>query len=106
MAAELRVDELRAEVAKMQRVPGIVFADGTFGRVPRIGGTGIEVWEVIKRYEAMDRSWERLAASFDWLTPAQLRAALAYAEAYPDEVAVRIEMDKEAAARLGEPLEP
>ncbi|MGH2583815.1 MAG: DUF433 domain-containing protein [Dehalococcoidia bacterium] len=103
MPSELRVDELRAEVEKMRRVPGIVFADGAFGRVPRIAGTGIEVFEVVRRYHAMDRSWERLTASLHWLSSDQLRAALAYYDAYSEEVDARLAMEEAASERLGEP---
>ena len=104
MATELRAEELLAEARKMQRVPGIVFAEGTFGRVPRMAGTGIEVWEVIQVYRAMGRSWEALMETFDWLTPEQLRAALAYAEAYPNEIAERLERERAAEWRLGGPV--
>jgi uncharacterized protein (DUF433 family) len=103
MAAELRAAELLAEVEKMRRVPGIVFADGPFGQVPRIAGTGIEVFEVIQRYQGFDNSWSRLAASFDWLSERQLRAALAYYDAFPDEVNARLALERETSARLGEP---
>ena len=101
MTAELRAEELRSEEQKMRRVLGIVFTDGTFGRVPRIAGTGIEVFEIIKSYEVMAHSWGRLRTAYHWLTAEQLRAALAYAHAYPDEVASRLRMEDEAAARLG-----
>ena len=90
---------------KMRRVPGIVFADGGLGRVPRIAGTGIEVFEVIRRYEAFDRSWSRLAISFDWLSDDQLHAALAYYDAYPDEVSARLALERDTSARLGEPAD-
>jgi hypothetical protein len=36
------------EAARMTRVPGIIFVDSaTGGRVARIAGTGLEVWEII-----------------------------------------------------------
>jgi uncharacterized protein (DUF433 family) len=105
MATELDAEQLLDEVEKMRRVPGIVFTDGTLGRVPRIAGTGIEVFEVIQRYEGFDHSWDRLAESFDWLKPEQLRAALAYYEAYPDEVNARLDREKEVEIRLAAPLD-
>ncbi len=74
------------EAVRMQRVPGIVFADGPSGRRARIGGTGLEVWEVIDGYRGMGEDWERLKAGYHWLSEHQLRAALAYAELYPDEI--------------------
>jgi uncharacterized protein (DUF433 family) len=79
-------NEMLVEAARMRRVPGIVFADGTSGRVARVGGTGLDVWEIIEQYRAVDESWEQLKAGFDWLSEHQLRAALAYATAYPEEI--------------------
>lgn len=78
--------EMLAEAVKMRRVPGIVFADGTRGRVVRIAGTGLEVWEIIDEYRAVGEDWERLKGGYHWLSEQQLRAALAYAEAYPEEI--------------------
>jgi hypothetical protein len=43
---------LLTEAEKMRRVPGIAFADGTSGRVPRIAGTGLEVFKSIN-----DATW-------------------------------------------------
>lgn len=91
--ATISAERLMEEGERMRRIPGIVFADGTFGRVPRISGTGIEVFEVIKIYESVSRSWERLLVALDWLSPDQVRAALNYAEAYQDEVAERLAME-------------
>lgn len=66
------VAELVAEGLKMRRVPGILFADGPTGRRARIGGTGIEVFEVIQFYEYAGRDREQLRRGFDWLAPHQL----------------------------------
>lgn len=82
--------ELLTEAVKMQRFPGIVFADGATGRRARVGGTGIEVFEVIGSYRSVDEDWDRLKESFHWLSEYQLRAALAYAEAYPEEIEVHL----------------
>lgn len=105
MAAEAWVEQLREEVGKMRRVPGIYFTDSAFGRAPCIGGTGLEVFEIIQRYEAFGRSWETLVGWFDWLKPEQLRAALAYYEAYPDEVNARLAREREVEIRLGAPTD-
>ncbi|MBI2940548.1 MAG: DUF433 domain-containing protein [Chloroflexi bacterium] len=83
-------NEMLAEAIKMRRIPGIVFADGPAGRVARIAGTGLEVFEVIGAHRAMDESWERLRQAYHWLSEHQLRAALAYASAYPDEIESRL----------------
>ncbi len=85
-SVEAVASEMLDEAARMRRVPGITFADSTSGRVARIAGTGLDVWEIIGEYRAVDRDWEHLKASFDWLSEQQLRAALAYAEAFPAEI--------------------
>ena len=83
-------NEMLLESAKMRRIPGIYFSDGPAGRRATISGTGIDVWQVARDYRDMDGSWERLGEAFDWLSEQQLRAALAYAEAYPDEIDERL----------------
>lgn len=75
------VTEMVTEAIKMRRVPGILFADGATGRRARVGGTGIEVFEIIDRYEGVGRDRVRLQELFDWFKPHQLQAALAYYEA-------------------------
>jgi uncharacterized protein (DUF433 family) len=89
------VNEMLTEAVKMRRIPGIDFVDGLTGRRARIVGTGLEVWEVISGYRAEDENWEHLKEAFLWLSDFQLRAALAYAEAYPDEINERIRRNEE-----------
>jgi len=78
--------ELLEEAIKMHRCPGIVFAEGVSARRARIAGTGIEVWEVIANYKGVDEDFERLHTVYHWLTNLQLRAALGYYRAYPEEI--------------------
>jgi hypothetical protein len=47
-------------------------------------GTALDVWEIIEAYRDFG-SVERMLAETD-LSERQLRLALAYAEAYPDEI--------------------
>lgn len=75
--------ELLTEAVKMRRIPGIDFTDGLTGRVARIAGTGLEVFEIVGSYRALDENWQRLRGSYDWLSAEQLQAALAHAAAYP-----------------------
>jgi uncharacterized protein (DUF433 family) len=90
------VNERLFESNKMRRIPGIVFADSpSGGRVARVAGTGIEVFEIVHAYRSVEGSWPRLKEAFDWLSDNQLRAALAYAEAYPEEIEERIRRDEE-----------
>lgn len=86
--------ELLTEAVKMQRVPGIVFADGPTGRRARVEGTGIDVWEVITEYRVTGESWDRLREAYHWLSENQLRAALSYYAAYPDEINERLRREE------------
>src|SRR5262249_24676183 len=79
-------NEMLEEAVKMRRVPGIVFADESGQRAARVAGTGLEVWEIIRTYRDADESWETLREAYHWLSDYQLRAALAYAQAYPQEI--------------------
>ena len=83
--------ERLAEVEKMQRVPGIVFADGPTVRRARVAGTGLEVFEIIATYRWDSENWDNLKEAFHWLSEAQLRAALTYAETYPEEINAFVE---------------
>jgi uncharacterized protein (DUF433 family) len=74
------------EHERLARVPGVAFAMEGDERVPRILGTGLEVFEVIQVYLALDRDRAKLGQAFSWLTDKQLQAALDYYEAFPEEV--------------------
>lgn len=78
--------ELLDEGIKMYRCPGIVFSEGTGGRRARIAGAGIEIWEIIAIYKNTGENFERLRNAFDWLSEMQIRAALGYYRAYPEEI--------------------
>jgi len=78
--------ELLEEAVKMHRCPGIVFSEGVSGKKARIAGTGLEVWEVIANYKSVAENFERLKTAYHWLNELQLRAALGYYRAYPDEI--------------------
>jgi uncharacterized protein (DUF433 family) len=82
------------EGLRMRRIPGIVFGDSARGRVARIAGTGLDVWEIIRALREFDNDAARLRAAFDWLTEQQVRSAFAYAEAYPEEIHGRIRADE------------
>ena len=86
--------ELLTEAIKMRRCPGIVFADGPTGRRARIAGTGLDVWEVIATYRSVGRKVARLRQAYPWLSEPQLRAALGYYAAYPDEIDRRIALNE------------
>jgi uncharacterized protein (DUF433 family) len=89
-----------SEAIKMRRVPGILFADGATGRRARVGGTGIEVFEIIDVYELFGRDRDRLGKEFDWLTSHQLDAAVSYYEAFPEDIKPRLKTEEQARAEL------
>lgn len=79
-------NELLAEALKLRRCPGMLFADGPAGRRARIAGTGLDVWEVIATYRSLGKDRQRLQQAYHWLSESQLRAALGYYAAYPEEI--------------------
>ena len=83
--------ELLAEAAKMRRCPGVVFADGPYGRRARVEGTGIEVWEVLASWLAVGKDEKRLRKAYAWLSDRQLLAVLGYYRVYPKEIDELIE---------------
>ena len=89
------VVELVEEALRMRRAPGVVFVDGPVGRRPVIAGTGLDVWEVIAAWQELGRDYRRLRTAYDWLTEPQVRAALSYYEAYPEEIDDRLARERE-----------
>lgn len=83
--------DLLQEAIKLRRCPGILFAQGTSGRRARVAGTGIEVWEIIATYRSLKQDPKRLQKAYHWLSREQLRAALGYYAAYPQEMDQLIE---------------
>lgn len=78
----------------MRRCPGVTFGGGPTGRRARILGTGLDVWELIATYKSLGRNLTRLRKAYPWLSDAQLRAALGYYAAYPDEIDRRIALNE------------
>ena len=86
--------EMLSEAIKMRRIPGVTFADSPSGRGARVAGTGLGVFEIVRAFRNMDEDWERLRAAYHWLSEQQLRGALAYATAYPEEVEERLRAEE------------
>lgn len=86
--------ELIEEAIRARRAPGIVFVDGPMGRRAAIAGSGLDVWEVVAAWQAMDEDFMRLRGGYPWLTEPQLRAALSYYKLYPEEVDQRLERER------------
>jgi len=89
------VNEMLDEGLKMRRIPGITFSDTHHGRVARVAGTGLAMYEIMRAFRDMDNDPDRLRTAYHWLSDQQLRSALAYAEAYPDEMEQRLREDAE-----------
>jgi uncharacterized protein (DUF433 family) len=87
--------DLLTEAIKMRRAPGVVFADGPAGRRAVVAGSGLDVWEVVAAWQACDQERARLRESLPWMTEAQIRAALAYYELYPEEIDSRLERERQ-----------
>ena len=83
-------NEMLDEAVRTRRVRGIVFADEFERREAKVGGTGLGVWEIIETYQDVGADWERFKSYYTWLNDFQLRAALAYWRAYPDEIDAKI----------------
>jgi hypothetical protein len=80
------------EGMRMEDHPGVVFRDGPTGRRAGLAG-GPDIWEVIAAVRASDLDGEDVVAAVaDWanLTPTQLRSALRYYAAYPEDIDGRI----------------
>ena len=78
------VESLTEEAARVRRFPGIGFHGDDVDRVAWVIGTSLDVWEVVEMFEDFG-SIEKLVKD-SHLTPANVRLALAYREAYPDEI--------------------
>jgi len=79
------VQAFTEETARTRRFPGIGFRGDDAARRAWVIGSGLDVWEVVHMLEDFG-SPERLTGETD-LTERQVRLALAYRDAYPDEVA-------------------
>jgi uncharacterized protein (DUF433 family) len=81
---------LMEEALRASRVPGIVFVQRRDGRRPAIAFSGLEVWEIIATWKEAEESWQGLMDAYPELSENQLRAAVAYYRAYPDEIDERL----------------
>lgn len=83
----------------MDEHPGITFRDGPTGRRAALAG-GPDVWEImqtIKGGKARGDAAVTAAADLLGLTEAQVRVAVRYYAAYPDEIDQRIRRNVEEA---------
>jgi uncharacterized protein (DUF433 family) len=85
--------ELLNEAVRMRKVPGIAFVDSLTGRRAVLAGTGLEVWEVVAMWRALNENEDQLAQAFAWLPVSQLRSALAYYRLYPADIDARLALE-------------
>jgi uncharacterized protein (DUF433 family) len=78
------VESFTEEAARVRRFPGIGFHGDDVERCAWVMGTGLDVWEIIEMLQDYG-SVERLVKDTQ-LTPAHIRIATAYHDAYPDEI--------------------
>lgn len=82
------VEAFTEETARTRRFPGIAFRGDDARRRAWVIGTGLDVWEILHMSTDFG-STESLVADTH-LSPAQVRLAAAYDDAYPDEVEAAI----------------
>ncbi|MDP8930433.1 MAG: ribbon-helix-helix domain-containing protein [Actinomycetota bacterium] len=78
------VEAFTEETARTRRFPGIGFRGDDARRRAWVIGSGLDVWEIIQMLEDFG-SVDALVAETQ-LTPAQVHIAVAYRDAYPDEI--------------------
>ena len=83
-----------SEAARIARVPGIEFVDGSGGRLARVTGSGVAVFEIARTYTMSGGNMALVQMVYDSLTPEQIRAALIYWRTYPPEIEARIARDE------------
>ncbi len=78
------VESFTEEAARVRRFPGIGFRGDDINRVAWVIGTGLDVWEVIEMLVDFGSIDKLVKGSH--LTPANVRIAIAYRDAYPVEI--------------------
>lgn len=78
------VETFTEEAARVRRFPGIAFRGDDVGRRAWVIGSGLDVWEIAELAE--DVASPDALTEETHLSPAQVRIALAYRVAYPEEI--------------------
>lgn len=92
------VETFTEETARTRRFPGIAFRGEDARRRAWVIGSGLDVWEIVHMLEDFE-SAEALLTNTQ-LTAAQLRLAVAYRDAYPDEIDAAITDNRRPLADL------
>src|SRR5579884_3074049 len=104
MTVSALVTELLDEGLRVRRFPGVVFRDGPAGRRAGLVG-GPDVWEVVRDVQATPgrgQSKIRRIAAVAGLFESQVRPAVDYDAAFPDEIDTRLAKEERVAAQLRE----
>ncbi len=92
------------EALKLRRFPGVVFRDGPAGRRAGLVG-GPDVWEVIRDVRASRGRGEakiRRVAADAGVSDSQVRLAIDYYAAFPEEIDARLAAEERATTELRE----
>ena len=81
---------LLEEAVRTQARPGIYFAEEPAGRVAKVAGTGLGVWEVIRAYRGVKGNEKKLKKWLPHVSSAQFKAALFYRRRFPQEIDAEI----------------
>jgi hypothetical protein len=103
-SATALVASLLDEGLKIRRFPGIIYRDGPAGRRAALAN-GPDVWEVARAVKGASGAGDeklRRAALDSGLAPAQVRLAVDFYTAFPEEVDARITADEKAADEVRE----
>lgn len=84
---------LMEEALRSSRVPGIVFVQRRSERRAAVAFSGLEVWELVATWKEAGEEWEALLKAYPEVSEHQLRAGLAYYQAYPEEIEERLERE-------------
>lgn len=93
------VEAFTEETARTRRFPGIAFRGDDARRRAWVIGSGLDVWEIVHMLEDFG-SFEALVADTP-LSRAQVRLAVAYRDAYPDEIDDAIADNRRSLADVG-----
>lgn len=93
------VEAFTEETARTRRFPGIAFRGDDARRRAWVIGSGLDVWEIIHMLE--DFGSPKVLVADTAVSPAQVRLAVAYRDAYPDEIAEAIADNRRPRSDLG-----
>jgi hypothetical protein len=98
------VSGLLDEGLRVRRFPGVAFREGPAGRRAGLVG-GPDVWEVVRDVQAASGRGQakiRRVAAEAGLSEAQVRLAVDYYAAFPEEIDARLALEERVADRLRE----